>query len=80
MSNKFQREKAKRMKKLSGLGISYHGQKKFIKMFNGDFAKLDESLAQIEKIKNKKITRFEYVKQMLTMSIKNFMHKVLKKI
>jgi len=49
--NKYQREKTKRMRKLSDLGIPYYKQKKFIKIFNGDFVKLDESIAQIEKLK-----------------------------
>ena len=71
--NKYQREKTKRMRKLSDLGIPYYKQKKFIKIFNGDFVKLDESIAQIEKLKweqqpkEKKtiLSIFKYIKKIL---------------
>jgi len=49
--NKYQREKSKRMKKLSAIGMPYYKQKKFIKIFKGDFVKFDEAIAQMEKLK-----------------------------
>lgn len=76
--NKFQREKSKRMKKLSSLGIVYHKQKKFIKMFDGDFDKLDRTLAQIEKITNKKLTMFDHVKKVIINFLTSFKNKVFK--
>ncbi|MEY8001799.1 hypothetical protein AB8U03_16685 [Clostridium sp. Mt-5] len=46
--NKYQREKAKRMKKLSELGIGYSQQKALLRKFN--FEQLDKTIKQIEVI------------------------------
>jgi hypothetical protein len=61
--NKYQREKSKRMKKLSTLGFPYYKQKKFVKIFNGDFIKLDESIVQIEKLKKENNTTLGFLKK-----------------
>lgn len=47
--NKYQREKAKRMKKLANLGIGYHQQKAILRDYS--FEQIDNVVEQITKIK-----------------------------
>lgn len=47
--NKYQREKAKRMKKLANLGIGYHQQKAILRKYS--FEQIDNVVEQITKIK-----------------------------
>jgi len=51
--NRYQREKAKRRKKLSSLGIPYYNQKKFIKAFGNDLVKIDEAIVKVEELRKK---------------------------
>jgi len=47
--NKYQREKAKRMKKLGNLGIGYYGQKKLLRQM--DFEHVDFVIDQLARMK-----------------------------
>lgn len=47
--NKYQKEKVKKMKKLSSLGVGYYNQKRILRHFNYD--QIDTVIEQIEDMK-----------------------------
>jgi hypothetical protein len=50
--NKYQREKAKRMKKLGNLGVGYYSQKKLLRQM--DFEHVDFVIDQLTRMKEPK--------------------------
>lgn len=64
--HKYQREKAKRMKKMRSLGISIYGQRKIVRDFKGDFDEIDKFILQWESLQksgilNKIMNKFKEI-------------------